>query len=176
MFLKAAYHELGEKLDGSHDLDPVFLSTFPKLFPFQRHAVDQGLTLFEQYGGVIIGDVVGLGKTYVGTALMKYLQLQEYRPLVVCPPQLIPMWEKFCTDYEVDAKFLSRGRLSQGGFELLQDFRYRDRDLVLIDESHHFRNSNSPPVREPSPVHAGARGKGHPAYRDPVRKQPGQTS
>ena len=143
IFLKAAYNELQEKLDAQHDIDPVFLTTFPKLFPFQRNAVDQGLTLFEQYGGVIIGDVVGLGKTYVGTALMKYLQLQEYRPLIICPPQLIPMWKKFCTDYEVDAKFLSRGKLSQENFELLQDYYYKDRDLVLIDESHHFRNAGS---------------------------------
>ena len=143
VFLKAAYDELKEKLDSQHEIDPVFLSTFPQLFPFQRDAVDQGLTMFEQYGGVIIGDVVGLGKTYVGTALMKYLQLQEYRPLIICPPQLIPMWEKFCTDYEVDAKILSRGKLSQENFELFQDFRYKDRDLVLIDESHHFRNNTS---------------------------------
>jgi superfamily II DNA/RNA helicase len=50
------------------------------------------------------------------------------------------MWEKFCADYEVDAKILSRGKLSQDNFELYQDYRYKDRDLVLIDESHHFRN------------------------------------
>ena len=54
-----------------------------------------------------------------------------------------PMWEKFCSDYEVDAKILSRGKLSQENFELFQDYRYKDRDLVLIDESHHFRNNNS---------------------------------
>lgn len=143
LYLKAAYHEVKEKIEGEHNIDPVWGTTFPTLFPFQRNAVDHGLTMFELYGGVIIGDVVGLGKTYVGTALLKYLQLQEYRPLIVCPPHLISMWEKFCTDYEVDAKFLSRGKLSQEDFELFQDFRYKDRDLVLIDESHHFRNSDS---------------------------------
>lgn len=99
--------------------------------------------MFELHGGVIIGDVVGLGKTYVGISLLKYLQIQEYRPLIICPPSLIPMWEKFCVDYEVDAKFLSRGQLSQENFELSQNYRYKDRDLILIDESHHFRNNNS---------------------------------
>ena len=99
--------------------------------------------MFELYGGMIIGDVVGLGKTYVGTALLKYLQREEYRPLIICPPALEPMWEGFCTDYEVDAKILSRGKLSQDSFELYQDYRYKDRDLVLIDESHHFRNDDS---------------------------------
>ena len=143
LFLKAAYLEYKEKLEEQHEIDPIWREKFPKLFPFQKDAVDQGLTMFESYGGVIIGDVVGLGKTYVGTALLKYLQLQEYRPLIICPPQLMPMWEKFCEDYEVDAKVLSRGKLSQQNFELYQDYRYKSRDLVLIDESHHFRNNDS---------------------------------
>jgi superfamily II DNA or RNA helicase len=140
LFLKATYLEYKDKLEGQHEIDPIWGTTFPKLFDFQKNAVDQGLTMFELYGGMIIGDVVGLGKTYVGTALLKYLQLQEYRPLIICPPPLVPMWEKFCADYEVDAKILSRGKLSQDSFELYQDYLYKDRDLVLIDESHHFRN------------------------------------
>ncbi len=143
LFLKATYLEYKERLEGQHEIDPIWEQTFPKLFPFQRNAVDQGLTMFELYGGMIIGDVVGLGKTYIGTALLKYLQLQDYRPLIICPPPLMPMWEKFCEDYEVDAKVLSRGQLSQENFELYQDYRYKSRDLVLIDESHHFRNNNS---------------------------------
>jgi len=143
LYLKAAYHEVREKLEGQHTIDPIFGSTFPRLFDFQRTAVDYGLTMFEMYGGVIIGDVVGLGKTYIGTALLKYLQMQGYRPLIVCPPHLKPMWEKFTEDYEVDAKILSRGVLSQSDFELFQQFRFKDRDLVLVDESHHFRNKGT---------------------------------
>ncbi len=143
VFLKAAYLEYKDRLEDQHEIDPIWGTTFPQLFPFQRNAVDQCLTMIESYGGVIIGDVVGLGKTYVGTALLKYLQLQDYRPLIICPPPLEPMWEKFCVDYEVDAKILSRGKLSQDSFELYQDYRYKDRDLVLLDESHHFRNNDS---------------------------------
>ena len=143
LFLKAVYIEYKEKLEEQHEIDSIWREKFPKLFSFQRNAVDQGLTMFESYGGVIIGDVVGLGKTYVGITLLKYLQLHEYRPLIICPPTLIPMWEKFCEDYEVDAKILSRGDLSKQNFELYQDYRYKSRDLVLIDESHHFRNNDS---------------------------------
>lgn len=142
LFLKAVYLEYKDRLE-EHEIDPGWTRKFPKLFPFQKNAVDQGLTMFESYGGVIIGDVVGLGKTYVGIALLKYLQLEGYRPLIVCPPQLIPMWDKFCEDYEVDAKILSRGQLSRQSFELYNNYRYKSRDLVLIDESHHFRNNNS---------------------------------
>ena len=143
LFLKASYLEFKDKLEGQHEIDPIWGTTFPTLFPFQKNAVDQALTMFELYGGVIIGDVVGLGKTYVGTALLKFLQLQEYRPLIICPPALMPMWDKFCVEYEVDAKILSRGKLSQENFDLFKDYRYKDRDLVLIDESHHFRRNSS---------------------------------
>jgi len=143
IYLKAMYHEVKDRLEGGHDIDPVWGSTFPKLYPFQRKAVDQALTMFELHGGLILGDVVGLGKTYVGTALLKYLQLQGYRPLIVCPPHLYDMWDKFCVEFEVDAKILSRGKLSRDDFELYQDYKYKDRDLVLIDESHHFRNVGS---------------------------------
>jgi len=143
LFLKASYLEYKDKIEGQHEIDPIWGTTFPKLFPFQKDAVDQAITMFELYGGVIIADVVGLGKTYVGTALLKFLQLQEWRPLIICPPTLEPMWEKFCVDYEVDAKILSIGKLRQQNFDLFRDYRYKDRDLVLIDESHHFRNNNS---------------------------------
>ena len=142
LFLKAAYIEYKDRLE-ERGGDPIWEKTFPPLFPFQKTAVDQSLTMFEIYGGVILADVVGLGKTYVGTALLKHLQLQEYRPLIVCPPALVDMWEKFCADYEVDAKILSRGQLSIRNFELSRAYKYKDRDLVLIDESHHFRNNNS---------------------------------
>lgn len=143
LFLKGIYHEYGDRVDPDHQFDPVWEAKGPKLFQFQRQAVDQCITMVELYGGAIIGDVVGLGKTYVGTAVLKYLQLQDYRPLIVCPPALAGMWAKFCAEYEVDAKILSRGKLTREKYDLAQDYIYKDRDLVLIDESHHFKNNSS---------------------------------
>ena len=58
--------------------------------------------MFELYGGVIIADVVGIGNTYVGTALLKYLQ-RDYRPLIISPPHLLELWERFCAKFEIDA-------------------------------------------------------------------------
>ncbi len=143
LFLKATYLEYKDKLEEYDRIDPIEEKTFPPLFTFQKDAVTQAITMFDLYGGVIIGDVVGLGKTYVGTALLKYFQLERMRPLIICPPPLEAMWEKFCEDYEVDAKILSRGKLSQENYDLLKDYRYKSRDLVLIDESHHFRHNDS---------------------------------
>lgn len=143
IYLKGIYHEIKDRFEGEHEIDRIWGSAFPKLYPFQDKAVKQALTMFDLYGGVIIGDVVGLGKTYVGIALLKYLELQGYRPLIICPPHLMEMWETFSSEYEVNTKILSRGILSRENFELYQEYKFKDRDLVLIDESHHFRNSNS---------------------------------
>lgn len=143
LYLKAAYHEVKEKLEGQHEFDPVWSATLPKLFDFQLQAVDYGLTMFELYGGVIIGDVVGLGKTYVGVALLKYLQISGKQTMIICPPHLIPMWKRICVDFEVKAEIISRGQLSQQDYELFQDYQYQFVDVVLIDESHHFRNKGS---------------------------------
>jgi len=143
LFLKAIYHEFRDRVDPKHIPEPLIDSNKGGLFPFQQQAVDQCVTMIEQYGGVIIGDVVGLGKTYVGTALLKYLQHRDYRPLIVCPPALQNMWEEFCAEFEVNAKVISRGDLTSRDYDLFRDYRFKDRDLVLIDESHHFKNNNT---------------------------------
>jgi hypothetical protein len=118
------------------------------LFRFQREAVVQAANRLEQYGGVILADVVGLGKTFTGAALLALINRRwedsghPCRPLVVAPPRLVKMWRKFCTDFQIDAAVLSSGRLSQEEIFRDDDFnQYRQfRNLILIDESHNFRN------------------------------------
>lgn len=143
LYLKAIYHEYKNRVDPEHKFDPIWEADSPALFHFQRQAVDQCITMIELYGGAIIGDVVGLGKTYVGTVLLKYFQLQKCRPLIICPPTLVEMWKKFCKEYKIYALVLSRGKLTRESYDLVDDYMYQDRDLVLIDESHHFKNNNS---------------------------------
>lgn len=143
LYLKAIYHEYKNRVDPKHKFDPIWEADSPDLFPFQRQAVDQCIAMIELYGGAIIGDVVGLGKTYVGTTLLKYLQLQDYRPLIICPRALVAMWEKFCKEYKIHALVISRGKLTRETYDLVDDYMYQDRNLVLIDESHHFKNNNS---------------------------------
>ena len=139
LFRKALYVEYKNKFE-LKKMDHRWGEKFPKLFDFQKDAVYQGLAIFERYGGVIISDVVGLGKTYVGTAMLKYLESEKYRPLIICPPSLVEMWEMFTEEYEINAKVLSRGQLSTGNIELNQNYKFKNRDLVLIDESHHFKD------------------------------------
>ena len=89
----------------------------------------------EQAGGVIIGDVVGLGKTLMAAALARVFEDDHgLETLILCPRNLVPMWEDYRERYRMRARVLSMSRVIQR----LPDLRrYR---LVLIDESHNLRN------------------------------------
>jgi hypothetical protein len=87
-------------------------------------------------GGVLIGDVVGLGKSMMATALAKVFE-DDYHTetLIICPKNLTPMWEDYVHRYHLVAKVMS---LSRALTELPEKMRrYR---VVLIDESHNLRN------------------------------------
>ncbi len=118
-----------------------------KLLQFQREAVSLAQSLIERFGGVYIADVVGLGKTYIGTALISRLQKdwekqgKHAHPLIICPPNLKPMWESFLGDFDVDADVLSAGKLSDETILKERWFRRYQKhcNLILVDEAHNFR-------------------------------------
>ncbi len=106
-----------------------------KLFEFQAAAVKIAAHHLNTRGGVLIGDVVGLGKTLMATALARIRQ-DDYgdRTLIICPKNLVEMWEDYVHDYDLNARVLSS---SQVASVLPTLKRYR---LVVIDESHNLRN------------------------------------
>ena len=109
-----------------------------ELFDFQKTAVSDALKKLESYGGVIIADVVGTGKSYIGSAILKYFKdTHKSQPLIICPPHLIGMWEKYMDDFEVYGSVLSRYKIGMDDTLLS---RYDHCDVILIDESHNFRN------------------------------------
>ena len=128
-------------------------SGMPKLYRFQKIAVMQAYEILNRYDGVFVCDVVGLGKTFIGAALLK--QLGE-RAVIICPPRLIKMWEDFGEKFKIDIKAISHGALYKGEFNQDSElWTYRDRKVVLIDESHYFRNSDSKRYYEIYPFLAG---------------------
>jgi len=128
-------------------------SGMPKLYRFQKIAVMQAYEILNRYDGVFVCDVVGLGKTFIGAALLK--QLGE-RAVIICPPRLIKMWEDFGEKFKIDIKTLSYGALYRGEFNQDSDlWTYQDRKVVLIDESHYFRNSDTKRYYEIHPFLSG---------------------
>jgi len=105
------------------------------LFPFQEAAVKIAAHHLHRRRGVLIGDVVGLGKTLMATALARVFEEDLLlQTLIICPLHLTDMWEGYCHRYRLRGKVLSSSRVLTDLAEL------RRYPLVVIDESHNFRN------------------------------------
>ena len=105
------------------------------LFEFQKSAVKIAARHLHRRGGVMIGDVVGLGKTMMATALARMFEDDlGFETLIICPKNLEPMWERYRIEYGLRGTVLP---ISQVTKRLPDLKRYR---LVLIDESHNLRN------------------------------------
>lgn len=134
IYLKIAYHLSREARLG--------LSEFkiPKIFKdelleFQQKAVLIAVHHLNKRNGVIIGDVVGLGKTLTATAVAKIMEDDfGLETLIICPKNLTEMWERYAHKYQLRAKVLSLSRVLT---ELPNLRRYR---VVIIDESQNLRN------------------------------------
>jgi len=108
-----------------------------ELYRFQKDAVISAYKKLKKYNGVFISDVPGLGKTYIGSALLSHLETEGKTAIVIAPPRLVEYWREVLLDFGVSkAKVFSIGKLE----EILDDERYMKRKVVLVDESHHFRN------------------------------------
>ncbi|NLD43705.1 MAG: helicase, partial [Chloroflexi bacterium] len=149
VYLKTLYELARERLEVSDAGSPLWDDDISEaLAEFQRAAVQQAIGMVNAYGGCFVADVVGLGKSYIGAALLKhYVMHERSQPLIVCPAPLQAMWEGFNARYNLNAHVLSMGYLREHeveGDQWLRDHPvYRHCDLVLVDESHNFRSNES---------------------------------
>ena len=134
IYLKMAYHLSHEARTGLTDFKiPAVFGD--RLFDFQAAAVKIAAHHLNTRDGVMIGDVVGLGKTLMATALARIFEDDyDLQTLIICPKNLVPMWEDYVGEYRLRARVLSLSKVQQ---ELPNLRRYR---LVIIDESHNLRN------------------------------------
>jgi len=134
IYLKMAYH-LSQEARVGLDEFRIPRDFGNKLFDFQVAAVKIAAHHLNKRGGVLIGDVVGLGKTLMATAVARIFEDDhDLETLILCPKNLVPMWEDYRTQYRLRAKVVSTSRAAN---ELANLRRYR---LILIDESHNLRN------------------------------------
>jgi len=135
IYLKMAYHLSLEAQTGirEYTVPEPFASI---LFDFQKKAVQTASIKLNTRGGVLIGDVVGLGKTFVAAAVAKIFQDEmRHETLILCPKNLERMWEKTRIDYELNAKVIP---VSMAHRFLPEERFFR---TVIIDESHNLRNN-----------------------------------
>lgn len=122
------------------------------LYNFQKDAALAIINKLEKYNGCILADSVGLGKTFSALAVIKYYECRNRNVLVLCPKKLNDNWQTFRSNYKnnpvakdrfnYDVLFhsdLSRDRGTSNGMDLTR-VNWENYDLVVIDESHNFRN------------------------------------
>jgi len=134
VYLKMAYHLAQEARAGLSEFRLPHEFT-ERLFDYQAAAVKIAAHHLNKRGGVMLGDVVGLGKTLMATTLARIFQ-DDYslETLILCPKNLVTMWKSYVADYRLLAEVMP---LSMAAKLLPNLRRYR---LVIIDESHNLRN------------------------------------
>lgn len=159
IYFMTLYHVFSEFLeDISEDVLPNETTGFKQskiwsmLYDFQRDAVLAIINKLEKFNGCILADSVGLGKTFTALAVIKYYENRNKTVLVLCPKRLSENWNTFKDNYvnnpiaadrlNYDVLFhtdLSRKGGMSNGLDL-DRLNWGNYDLVVIDESHNFRN------------------------------------
>lgn len=144
LYLKFLYEYFKEEINQIDELDLHSRPVNFKEFEYQKHAVLNAKKIIDEYGGVFISDVVGLGKTYMGTMLA---QVAGSRTIVLAPPRLLDeknpgSWTNSFKDFGFRSKDYiceSIGSLDR----ILERHDLDSFDMVLIDEAHRFRNEDN---------------------------------
>lgn len=159
IYFMTLYHVFSEFLDDiSEDELPNEATGFKQskiwslLYDFQRDAVLAIINKLERYNGCILADSVGLGKTFTALAVVKYYENRNKSVLILCPKKLAENWNTYKDNYvnnpiaadrlNYDVLFhtdLSRTHGFSNGLDL-DRLNWGNYDLVVIDESHNFRN------------------------------------
>jgi hypothetical protein len=135
VYLKIAYHLSQDARAGLAEFR-VPREFREILFPFQEAAVRIAAHHLNKRNGVLIGDVVGLGKTLMATALARIFEDDfGHSTLIICPKNLVPMWQYHVDHYGLRGKVLSSSKVLTELKNVPARFR-----LLVIDESHNLRN------------------------------------
>lgn len=144
LYLKFLYEYFKEEINEIDSLEHNYRPENFKQLKYQDHAVINAKKILEEYGGVFLSDVVGLGKTFMGTMLCQEL---NKKVLVLAPPHLIDennqgSWENSFRSFgfrSKDYKCRSIGSLNK----VIERNEHKDVDIILIDEAHRFRTEET---------------------------------
>ncbi|MFQ6092273.1 MAG: helicase-related protein [bacterium] len=140
IYIKALYAYFRDKFASVSPTDeipsPIVLTDF------QRDGYLAALDTLDRYGGVLLSDSVGLGKTYLALKLLDdFAYRLRQKALIICPAQLKGiLWEPKLRDAGIRADIVHRERVSRKDFPIAE---YEDHELIVVDESHNFRNSQT---------------------------------
>jgi superfamily II DNA or RNA helicase len=120
-------------------------------FKYQRDAIAKGLDIVDKHNGVLIADVVGLGKSIIASAIAANLDL---RTNVICPPHLKEQWEDYLQMFKIAGKVYSSGKILEA-----LEADTPGQKTIIIDEVHKFRNEETKDYLNLYQLCHGAQGK-----------------
>jgi len=153
VFIRGLYELFRDVIDT--DTKGMYITTlFSRLYQFQIDAAKRAIAIAKRYGGVLISDVVGLGKTYIACATAHDLSLRNlysgkpYRVAVICPRQLVSYWENMLASFNIEGKVFSAGLLSidderSENRRKMLDYIRDKAGVVIVDEAHKYANTET---------------------------------
>jgi len=163
IYIKALFEYFRDDLDAKEE--PAGRSAVD-LAEFQEDAVKKARRILLRYDGVMIADSVGLGKTWIGKKLLEdFAYHMRQQALVVCPASLRAMWEDELQSATISATVISQEELGQQDYSV---DRFGEVDVILVDESHNFRNRNTQRYQNLERVIGLNAGRGRDAARKKV--------
>jgi superfamily II DNA or RNA helicase len=133
LFLKALYSIYGDYLECNNEYSVSVSEKYQK-YQFQDDAVAEALAILKNYNGVILGDVVGLGKSIVASKILAKMGYNK-RTLILCSPALMPQWEEYKNDFGYNADVRSIGKIDN----IIKE----NYDIIVVDEAHNFRSDKT---------------------------------
>jgi superfamily II DNA or RNA helicase len=138
VYTKALYEYFKEELGENA---PGLGRSAVDLAEFQEDAAKKARRILARYDGVLIADSVGLGKTWIGKKLLEdFAYHRRQKAVVVCPASLRQMWQRELASATIAAQVVGMEELGRDTFD---PSPYGDADVLLIDESHNFRNDKA---------------------------------
>ena len=136
-FIRLLDEYFGDKYKRVHTPENITNGQFKDL-TYQVDAIKKWLKIIEEHNGVMIADVVGLGKSIIGSALLSNLW---QRAIIICPPHLKPQWEDYKKLFDLDFEIFTSGKIEEA---LRESRKYPDRyKVLLVDEAHRYRNADT---------------------------------
>ncbi len=140
VYMKAIFEYFRDDLDAGED-QVASTRSVVELSEFQEDAVKKARKILARYDGVMIADSVGLGKTWIGKKLLEdFAYHQRYKAVVICPAALQKMWHDELLGAGIAARIVTQEILGRDEFDSSDVL---DADILLVDESHNFRNRNA---------------------------------
>ena len=145
IFLKVIYEYFEYAYSDNEDIQPPSQFGFTNL-QYQLDAIKQGINTIEQHDGVIIADVVGLGKSIIATSIAQNLIQRGVIDggYVISPPNLQETWQDYLDSFSIHSiKVVSKGQLDKLEARINQMSGRNDKLLIIVDEAHSFRNEDT---------------------------------